>query len=123
MKFRKNAGDVSNAQNKIQLFPILLINFIGTLGFSIVYASTIIEDRTTVSGAIYTSRANRKNRIDNDYRKANNIQRNEFLDKYRSMMWLMSYSFRFILQIILVGNCRLILLFKADDNEDIKRPI
>ena len=36
MKFRKNAGDVSNAQNKIQLFPILLINFIGTLGFSIV---------------------------------------------------------------------------------------
>jgi hypothetical protein len=30
MKFRKNAGDVSNAQNKIQLFPILLINFIGT---------------------------------------------------------------------------------------------
>ena len=36
MKFRKNAADVSNAQNKIQLFPILLINFIGTLGFSIV---------------------------------------------------------------------------------------
>src|SRR5919198_2957458 len=36
MKFRKNAGDVSNAQNKIQLFSILLINFIGTLGFSIV---------------------------------------------------------------------------------------
>src|SRR6476469_5925381 len=36
MKFRKNTGDVSNAQNKIQLFPILLINFIGTLGFSIV---------------------------------------------------------------------------------------
>jgi len=36
MKFRKNAGDVSNAQNKIQLFPILLINFVGTLGFSIV---------------------------------------------------------------------------------------
>jgi hypothetical protein len=36
MKFRKNAGDVSNTQNKIQLFPILLINFIGTLGFSIV---------------------------------------------------------------------------------------
>jgi hypothetical protein len=36
MKFRKNPGDVSNAQNKIQLFPILLINFIGTLGFSIV---------------------------------------------------------------------------------------
>jgi hypothetical protein len=27
MKFRKNAEDVSNAQNKIQLFPILLINF------------------------------------------------------------------------------------------------
>jgi MFS transporter, DHA1 family, tetracycline resistance protein len=36
MKFRKNAGEVSNTQNKIQLFPILLINFIGTLGFSIV---------------------------------------------------------------------------------------
>ena len=36
MKFRKNAADVSNAQNKIQLFPILLINFIGTPGFSIV---------------------------------------------------------------------------------------
>ena len=36
MKFRKNTGDVSNAQNKIQLFPILLINFIGTLGFSII---------------------------------------------------------------------------------------
>ena len=32
MKFRKNAADVSNAQNKIQVFPILLINFIGTLG-------------------------------------------------------------------------------------------
>jgi len=36
MKFRNNAGDESNAQNKIQFFPILLINFIGTLGFSIV---------------------------------------------------------------------------------------
>ncbi|HZE77064.1 MAG TPA: MFS transporter [Nitrososphaeraceae archaeon] len=36
MKFPKSATDVSNAQNKIQLFPILLINFIGTLGFSIV---------------------------------------------------------------------------------------
>jgi MFS transporter, DHA1 family, tetracycline resistance protein len=36
MKFHKNAGDVSNAQNKIQLLSILLINFIGTLGFSIV---------------------------------------------------------------------------------------
>src|SRR5919106_1102272 len=36
MKFHKNARDVSNAQNKIQLFPILLVNFIGTLGFSIV---------------------------------------------------------------------------------------
>ena len=55
---------------------------------------TIIEDGTTVSGAIYTSRANRRNSIDNDYRKANNIQRNESLDKYRSMMWLMPYSFR-----------------------------
>jgi hypothetical protein len=30
MKFRKNVTDVPNAQNKIQLFPILLINFIGT---------------------------------------------------------------------------------------------
>ena len=46
---------------------------------------TIIEDGTTVSGTIYTSRANRRNSIDNDYRKANNIQRNESLDKYRSM--------------------------------------
>ena len=54
----------------------------------------IIEDGTTVSGAIYTSRANRRNSIDNDYRKANNIQRNESLDKYQSMMWLMPYSFR-----------------------------
>jgi MFS family permease len=36
MKFPKSAADLSNAQNKIQLFPILLINFIGTLGFSIV---------------------------------------------------------------------------------------
>jgi DHA1 family tetracycline resistance protein-like MFS transporter len=36
MKFRKNAADVPNVQNQIQLFPILLINFIGTLGFSIV---------------------------------------------------------------------------------------
>ena len=36
MKFRKTATDVSNAQNKLRLFPILLINFIGTLGFSIV---------------------------------------------------------------------------------------
>jgi hypothetical protein len=29
MKFRKNAADVPNIQNQIQLFPILLINFIG----------------------------------------------------------------------------------------------
>jgi hypothetical protein len=29
MKFRKNQADVPNAQNQIQLFPILLINFIG----------------------------------------------------------------------------------------------
>lgn len=36
MKFRKNATNVPNAQDPIQLFPILLINFIGTLGFSIV---------------------------------------------------------------------------------------
>jgi MFS transporter, DHA1 family, tetracycline resistance protein len=36
MKFRKNSGDITNSQNKNQLFPILLINFIGTLGFSIV---------------------------------------------------------------------------------------
>jgi MFS transporter, DHA1 family, tetracycline resistance protein len=36
MNFRKNAPYMPNAQNQIQLFPILLINFIGTLGFSIV---------------------------------------------------------------------------------------
>jgi MFS transporter, DHA1 family, tetracycline resistance protein len=36
MNFRKNAAYVPNAQGKIQLFPILLINFVGTLGFSIV---------------------------------------------------------------------------------------
>jgi len=36
MNFRKNAAYMPNAQGKIQLFPILLINFIGTLGFSIV---------------------------------------------------------------------------------------
>ena len=33
---RKNAPDIPNAQNQIQLFPLLLSNFIGTLGFSIV---------------------------------------------------------------------------------------
>jgi DHA1 family tetracycline resistance protein-like MFS transporter len=37
MKFHKKAGDGSNAQNKIQLFPMLLINFIGALGFSVVF--------------------------------------------------------------------------------------
>src|SRR6187200_67782 len=36
MNLRKNAAYMPNAQGKIQLFPILLINFIGTLGFSIV---------------------------------------------------------------------------------------
>lgn len=36
MNFRKNAPDIPNAQNQIQLFPLLLSNFIGTLGFSIV---------------------------------------------------------------------------------------
>jgi DHA1 family tetracycline resistance protein-like MFS transporter len=36
MNFRKNASDIPNAQNQIKLFPLLLINFIGTLGFSIV---------------------------------------------------------------------------------------
>ena len=45
-----------------------------------------------LGGAINTSRANRRNNIDNDYRKANNIQRNESLDKYLGMMWLMPYS-------------------------------
>ena len=36
MNLRKNAAYMPNAQGKIQFFPILLINFIGTLGFSIV---------------------------------------------------------------------------------------
>jgi MFS transporter, DHA1 family, tetracycline resistance protein len=36
VRFRKNAQDLPNAQDQIQIFPILLINFIGTLGFSIV---------------------------------------------------------------------------------------
>src|SRR5215213_9626085 len=36
MNFRKNAAGVPNSQSQVQLFPILLINFIGTLGFSIV---------------------------------------------------------------------------------------
>jgi MFS transporter, DHA1 family, tetracycline resistance protein len=36
VRFRKNAQDIPNAQNQIQIFPILLTNFIGTLGFSIV---------------------------------------------------------------------------------------
>ncbi len=36
MNFRKNATDIPNSQSQVQLFPILLINFVGTLGFSIV---------------------------------------------------------------------------------------
>ena len=36
MNFRKNAVGVPNSQSQVQLFSILLINFIGTLGFSIV---------------------------------------------------------------------------------------
>jgi DNA polymerase I len=46
---------------------------------------TIIDDDTMVSGAIYSSRANRRNNINNDCRKANNTQTNESLDKYQSM--------------------------------------
>lgn len=51
-----------------------------------------LDDGTTVSGTIYTSRANRRNNIDNNLRKANNIQRNESLDKYRSMTKGLPYS-------------------------------
>jgi MFS transporter, DHA1 family, tetracycline resistance protein len=36
MNFRKNAVGVPNSQSQVQLFSILLINFIGTLSFSIV---------------------------------------------------------------------------------------
>jgi MFS transporter, DHA1 family, tetracycline resistance protein len=36
VNFRKNAAGVPNSQSQVQLFPIMLINFIGTLGFSIV---------------------------------------------------------------------------------------
>jgi hypothetical protein len=36
MNFRKNAVAVPNSQRQVQRFSILLINFIGTLGFSIV---------------------------------------------------------------------------------------
>ena len=36
MDFRRNAAGIPNSQSQVQLFPILLINFIGTLGFSIV---------------------------------------------------------------------------------------
>jgi DNA polymerase, archaea type len=46
---------------------------------------TTIDDDTMVSGTVYTSRANRRNNINNDCIKANNTQTNESLDKYRSM--------------------------------------
>jgi MFS transporter, DHA1 family, tetracycline resistance protein len=53
MKFHKNAGDVSNAQNKIQLFPILLINFIGTLGFSIVLPFLVFLVKDLVGAIVF----------------------------------------------------------------------
>ena len=46
---------------------------------------TISEDATMMSNTIYTSKADRRNNIHNNYRKANNIQRNESLDKYGSI--------------------------------------
>jgi DNA-binding ferritin-like protein len=44
MKFRKNQADVPNAQNQIQLFPILLINFIGTIAKMIRNAITVCNE-------------------------------------------------------------------------------
>jgi DNA polymerase, archaea type len=43
------------------------------------------DDDVTLSGTIYTSRVNKRNDINNDDKNANNIQRNESLDKYRSL--------------------------------------
>jgi DHA1 family tetracycline resistance protein-like MFS transporter len=46
LNFRKNAAGVPSSQSQVQLFPILLINFIGTLGFSIVlpFLVFLVED-------------------------------------------------------------------------------
>jgi hypothetical protein len=75
MKFHKNAGDVSNAQNKIQFYPILLINFIGTLGFSIVlpflvflvkYLKQHNKTRTEAYQCDSSSRSSRSNNNNDD---------------------------------------------------------
>jgi Major Facilitator Superfamily len=46
VNFRKNAAGVPSSQSQVQFFPILLINFIGTLGFSIVlpFLVFLVED-------------------------------------------------------------------------------
>jgi hypothetical protein len=49
---------------------------------------TIIEDYSCdvmLSGTHYSSTANKGNDINNNDKKLNNIQRNESLDKYRSL--------------------------------------
>ncbi len=43
------------------------------------------NDDVTAFGTIYTSKANKKDDTNINDRKANNIQRNESLDKYRSV--------------------------------------
>ena len=49
-----------------------------------IFLTDIDNDYVTLSSTIYSSRANKRNDINNNYKKANNnIQRNESLDKYR----------------------------------------
>lgn len=49
-----------------------------------IFLTDIDNDHVTLSSTIHSSRANKRNDINNNYKKANNnIQRNESLDKYR----------------------------------------
>jgi hypothetical protein len=53
-----------------------------------IFLTTIEDDNNddvTLFGTIYTSRVNKRNDINNYDKNANNIQRNESLDKYRSL--------------------------------------
>lgn len=49
-----------------------------------IFPTFIEDDDVTVLDTIYTSTASKKNDINNNNRKANNIQRNESLAKYQS---------------------------------------
>ena len=72
---------------------------------------TIIEDEieVTVCGNIYNSRENKKNYIDNKNRQVTNIQRNESLDKYRSLP-----------QILLVLGCQVTVNEYLNINQSIE---